>query len=150
MSRVPRRLARPLAALALALAPAALPLGGCVVSIGGGGGAEPSAHMSQPGAHGPRCADIELSRSIEFSGPRADAQKRIAALADLTEHEQLFLVDTVAVSEGFSSNKTDVLVVLARNPALTQAARERISLRVPRADLFSSDVERISQALLSE
>ena len=139
MSRVLLRLALPLAVLALP---------GCIVSIGGGGGAAPSAHMSQPGAHGPHCADIELSRSIEFSGPRAEAQERIAVLPELTEHEQLFLVDTVAVDDGFSSDKADVLVALARNPGLTQAARERISLRVPQADLFSSDVERISQALL--
>ena len=134
----------------LGLAPvlAALLLTGCVVSIGNDDGPRPSMHMSKPSAHGPHCADIELARSIGFSGPRSEALSRIAALPDLNEHEQLFLVDTVTVSDGFSADKATVLVVLARNPALTQAARERIAMRVPQADLFSSDVERISQALL--
>jgi len=142
-----RPVAPPLAA-ALALALACLPLSGCILSIGGSGGRQPSHHMTMATAHGPHCADIELTRSIEYSGDRAKAQERIAALPDLTDHEQLFLVDTVLVSDGFSSDKADVMVVLAKNPALTQAARERIALRVPQADLFSSDVQRISQALL--
>jgi hypothetical protein len=129
---------------------ALLLLVGCVVAIGGGEGRSASGHMSQAGAHGPRCADIELARSIEFSGPRCEALARVAALPDLTEHEQLFLVDATAIDDGFSSNKADVLVVLARNPGLTQAARERMAQRVPQADLFSSDVERISRALLPE
>lgn len=119
---------------------------GCVVAIGRDRG--PSKHMSQPTAHGPHCADIELARAIEFSSERNQALARIAALPELTEHEQIFLVDSATVSEGFSADKTKVLVALAQNPALTQKARERIAMRIGQADLFSADVERISQALL--
>jgi hypothetical protein len=119
---------------------------GCVVAIGGGKG--PSRHMTQPTAHGPHCADIELARSIDLSSQRNQALARIAALTDLTEHEQIFLVDTVTISDGFSADKTEVLVALAQNPSLTQKARERIAMRIGEADLFSSDVEHISQALL--
>ena len=141
-----RRRLRQVLALGLALA-----LGsGCIVAIGDDvvGSKRPSPHMRKETAHGPHCADIEVARRIEFSDQRSQALARIAAQPDLTEHEQLFLVDTVTVSEGFSSDKTDVLVALADNPALTQAARERIAIRMPQAELFSSDVERISQALL--
>jgi hypothetical protein len=134
------RAALPLAALLLAA--------GCVVAIGHDRG--PSKHMTQPTAHGPHCADIELARSIEFSAERNQALARIAALPGLTEHEQVFLVDSACVSDGFSADKTKVLVALAENPALTQKARERIAMRIGPADLFSSDVERISQALLPE
>jgi hypothetical protein len=132
------------------LASAQLLTSACVISVGGSGSPGPSSHMNvtMPGAHGPHCADIELARSISSSSARSEALARIAALPDLTEHEQIFLVDTVTVSEGFSANKADVLVALAKNPALTQAARERMARQVPQADLFSSDVERISQALL--
>ena len=121
---------------------------GCVVAIGGE--SRPSRHMTQGLAHGPHCADIELARSIKFSAERNQALARIAALPDLTEHEQLFLVDTVTISDGFSADKTEVLVALAENPGLTQKARERMAIRIDQADLFSSDVQRISQALLPE
>jgi hypothetical protein len=138
--------APPVAASLALLAAVALPA--CIVSIGGDG--EESSHLSRHVAHGPHCADIALAQSIEFSGQRAEALARIAALPDLTEHEQLFLVDAATVSDGFSANKADVLVALARNPGLTQVARERMAERVPHADLFSGDVERISKALLGE
>jgi len=119
---------------------------GCVVAIGGDKG--PSRHMTQPTAHGPHCADIELARSIDVSSQRNQALARIAALPELTEHEQIFLVDSATISDGFSADKTAVLVALAQNPSLTQKARERIAMRIGEADLYSSDVERISQALL--
>lgn len=143
-TRVIRGRAAPALALALALL-----LPGCVVAIGDDvGSRRTSMHMRQKTAHGPHCADIELARSIEFSTERSQALQRVAALPDLSEHEQLFLVDAATVSDGFSSDKTDVLVALAHNPALTQAARERMAVRVQGAELFSSDVQRISQALL--
>jgi hypothetical protein len=146
-----RALALPLALpLALALALALPAAGGCIVAIGDGGEKRPSMHMRQPTAHGPHCADIELARGIGFSNERNGALARIAAQPDLSEHEQLFLIDATAVPDGFSSDKTKVLVALANNPALTQAARERLAIRVPNAELMSSDVERISQALLPE
>ena len=121
---------------------------GCIIAVGHDKG--PSRHMTQPSSHGTHCADIELARSIEFSAERNQALARIAALPDLTEHEQIFLVDSVTVSEGFSADKTKVLVALAENPSLTQKARERMAMRIGDADLFSADVERISQALLPE
>lgn len=108
----------------------------------------PSEHMAHPTAHGPHCADIELARAIGMSSARSEALVRIAVLTDLTEHEQIFLIETVTVSEGVSTHKADVLVALAGNPSLTQKARERMAVRVTEADLLSVDVERISQALL--
>lgn len=117
-------------------------------STAGYRGQDPSEHMSRPIAHGPHCADIELARAITISSARSEALVRIAVLTDLTQHEQIFLIETVTVPEGVSTHKADVLVALAGNPALTQPARERMAVMVQQADLLSVDVERISQALL--
>jgi hypothetical protein len=140
------RLTLPMAGRCAGLLAVLLLAAGCIIAVGHD--KRPSQHMSQPTAHGPHCADIEIARSIDFSAQRNQALAKIAALPDLTEHEQIFLVDSATISDGFSADKTAVLVALAQNPALTQKARERIAMRIGQADLFSSDVERISQALL--
>ncbi len=103
--------------------------------------------MDGSSVHGSRCPDIEVAASVSFSGDRSAALVRIAERQDLSEHEQMFLVDAAVDCGGFSSDVANTLVVLARNPTLTKATRQYISERQHDAGLMSSDTERLARAL---
>ncbi len=104
-------------------------------------------HFRSQVGHGPRCAAIEVAATIQFSSDRQAALGGIAALTDLSEHEQLFLVEATIAGGGFSSDVTAVLVALARNPRLTDAARARLATLQHKASLFSSDRRLLANAL---
>jgi len=104
-------------------------------------------HLEIQAPHGPNCAAIQTASRINFSDDRADSLGRIAASPNLTEHEQIYLIDAALENAGFSSDTADVLVTLASNPALTEAARIHLAQRLDHADLFSADLKRIADAL---
>lgn len=122
---------------------------GCIVAIGDGGsnGSLVDDHFAATSTHGTRCSEIAVAAGVDFSAERSDALESIAARGDMTEHEQLFLLDALVAGDGFSGDDTDVLVTLAHNPALADATRNAIAMRIDELDLFSSDRARVAKAL---
>jgi hypothetical protein len=130
----------------LALALFALLVPGCMVIVGGHGGPADT-HFSGHDEHGPLCAAIDVASAIGFSGDRADALRPIAERADLTGHEQLFLIDATVDAGGFGSDTVEVLIALAGNPSLTPEARVHIGRRQHDLSLFASDRKRLATGL---
>jgi len=133
----------PIALLLIALTAA------CVVAIGNGAshGSVVDDHFAATSAHGARCSEIAIAAGVDFSSERSGALGSIAARPDITEHEQLFVLDALAAGDGFSSDDTAVLVALARNPALSDATRNELGRRIGDFDLYSSDRVRVATAL---
>lgn len=103
-------------------------------------------HMNDPGPHGPQCPAIQTANGIHLSSERAAALRKIAGAPDLSEHEQMFIVDA-AMKSGFSTDRADVLVALARNPSTTSKTRSYIAQQAEYSGMFSSDQARVSEAL---
>ena len=68
-------------------------------------------------------------------------------MPELTEHEQVSLVEAAVAAGGFSGDLADILVTLAGNPSLTLAGRERIAECQEGLGLFSDDRQRLAEAL---
>jgi hypothetical protein len=119
---------------------------GCMVIVGGHG-SPGDEHYSGRGEHGPMCAAIDVASSISFSDDRAEALREIAVQTDLSEHEQMFLIDATVEAGGFSSDTVEVLITLAANPSLTPEARTHLGRRQHELSLFPSDRKRLATAL---
>lgn len=94
---------------------------------------------------GRHAAAITAADSISFSDDRTSVLKTLAAKPDLTESEQIYLVN-VTTDRGFGEDQADVLVVLAKNPCLTEGARMHLAENLHRVS-FSGERERVASAL---
>jgi hypothetical protein len=104
-------------------------------------------HYESTKDHGPRCAAINGADASEYVADRAPALRRIAEHPDLSEHEQLFLIDVATDGNGFSSDTADLLMLIAGMPYLTKASRARMIERLDHAGLFPGDKRRVAAAL---
>lgn len=94
-------------------------------------------------------ASIRAARGIRHSSDRRDALENIAQRSDLTQAEQLALVDAATGSNMHSSDATKVLIAIVNNPATTIDTRNALAANLRRADLFSSDRKAVTDALIA-
>lgn len=91
---------------------------------------------------------IYAAASIDFSSDRTSTLGDIAAKPDLTEAEQIYLLEVLRVTCGFSADKRDVLLALLNNPAVTDASRSKVADILPKLDLFPKDAKQVVDALV--
>ncbi len=104
-------------------------------------------HLEVDLPHGPNAAAIYAASQDRFSSNRNKIFREIAAKPNLSEHEQIYLIDVTVRQGGFSRDIANVLTTLARNPAITTLARNHLAIQMRRVNLFSSDRRRIAEAL---
>lgn len=90
---------------------------------------------------------IFAAASADFSSDRAASLRGIAAKNDLTEAEQLYLIEVLQIAGGFSSDKKEVLLALLSNDAVTAGAKKLLSETLPKFELFSDDTRAVADAL---
>jgi len=88
---------------------------------------------------------IDSAAKLTFSSERTDLLKRVAARSDLTEADQIALIDA-ACEVGFSEHITAVMLTLARNPAFTAGGRTYMSEHVD-CIVFSSQRKQVLDVL---
>ncbi len=118
-----------------AVVPAVTLLCGCLsVNVQGsydkdGTGSRRTVRVSHPdGTHGRACDLIDASRKIGHRKDRLRILGKIAKWDDLSTHEQVYLINAVCGGHQGSS-EADVLMALAKNPALTTAGRKHLTAR---------------------
>lgn len=97
------------------------------------------------GPRGPASAAIEAAVTIDLETERLPVLKRIAARRDLSQNDQLYLVNAVCHG-GFGGDQADALVTLIENPVCTQETREYIAKKL-RFVMFSSERRHVVEAL---
>lgn len=90
---------------------------------------------------------IYAAASVGFSSDRTATLRDIAAKGDITEAEQIYLLEVLQVTGGFSGDKKGVLLALLGNRAITDAAKKRLSEMLPGLGLFSGDAKAVADAL---
>ena len=90
---------------------------------------------------------IRAAQAVSFSEDRAQAFMAIAGKPDLEECDQHRLIYALRRDDGFSRQKTDVVIALIENPSITNSTRSMIGSSVEDLASFSSDRARIAQAL---
>ena len=89
-------------------------------------------------SHGPNCPAIEQEG--------VDRLAEIAAMAGLTAHEQVHLIDIVVDDVEAGYGQGDILSALASNPSLTAEGRTHLSRRM-RELAFEEDRAQVAEAL---
>ena len=103
------------------------------------------ARLTQPeGRYAPA---IHAAGSIGFSPDRAATLRDIAGKTDLTDAEQIYLLEVLEIAGGFSGDKKKVLLALLSNRSVTAPTRKRISEILPKLGLFSGDAKAVADAL---
>ncbi len=97
------------------------------------------------GECGPACADIRAAETIEFPSDRLVVLHEIATRENLSEHEQVYLVNAICVF-GFSNDQADALITLINNPCCTATVRKYIVDHLPWCGL-GTHKKRVIQAL---
>ena len=90
---------------------------------------------------------IYATASASFSSDRSATLLKIAAKSDLTEAEQIYLLEVLRITGGFSDDQKNVLLALLRNGAVTPAAKKRMAEILPKLGLFSRDAKAVADAL---
>lgn len=107
-----------------------------------------SARLDQvPKPEGHYAPAIRAAGSISISSERTAALSNIAAKNDISEAEQLYLLDVVRVTDGFSGDRKDVLLALLENRATTDRTKKRLAEILPSLGLFSGDAKVVVDAL---
>ncbi len=101
------------------------------------------------GPHGPARDAIEAARAIDHPSERGLLLERIAQRRDLSQTDQIYLVDVICVS-GFSSNKADALTALVDNPVCTAQTRKHILKRLKTTRLLGHDESRVVEAIINK
>ncbi|GDX99739.1 hypothetical protein LBMAG48_21430 [Phycisphaerae bacterium] len=94
-------------------------------------------------------ASIRAARSITHSSDRREALLTIAQRSDLTQSEQLALVDVATNGRLYSSDATQVLKAIVNNSTTTIDTRNAIASNLRRADLHSSDRKAVTDVLIA-
>ncbi len=94
------------------------------------------------------CDAIEATTKIEYPSERLAVLKRIANRADLTTHEQTYLINAIYMG-GFSSDRADALILLIENPSLTDEAREHLVKKLKQTRLLGRHHRRVVDALMA-
>lgn len=124
-----------------ALAPAAAALLVCAAC------AAPQPVVRPDGTPGPNSVEIEAASTLYWSGHRAEVFEMIAMKPNLTEHDQLFLVNAI-LAGGNSDDQANAIATLVANPCLTPKARRHIIDNLERI-YFSSDRKLVVSALIN-
>ena len=90
---------------------------------------------------------IYAAASINFSDERNSALRHIARKSDITEVEQIYILEVLQVTDGFSGDKKAVLLSLLKNQSIAQSAKRKMSELLPKLGLFSDDAKEITIAL---
>ena len=107
-----------------------------------------SARLAQlPKPDGRYAPAIYAAASVGFSSDRAAALRDIATKSDITEAEQIYLLQVLQITRGFSSDQKEVLLALLGNRATTDATKKRLAEMLPRLNMFSSDAKIVAEAL---
>ncbi len=108
----------------------------------------PAGCASHPmGLCGNSCPLIEsATHLLEYPSQRLILLKRVAVRDDLTQHEQLYLVNAVFIG-GFGDDMADALATLIRNPCCTAETRQHIRLRIRFARMMGRAERRIVDEL---
>lgn len=99
-------------------------------------------------ANGPAADAIEAATTIQLSSERLEVLERIADRDDLSEPEQIYLVNAICFG-GFGGQQADALITLIRNPLCTSATRQHITKHL-RSVAFSSERKRVAEALTEQ
>lgn len=134
-------------ALAVALLAPLAALSGCIIVAD----ARDPVYVTVPPEAQPTAnwASIRAARGISSSGDRRDALIAIAQRTDLTQSEQLALVDAAANGRMASRDATQVFTALVNNPSSTIETRNTLAASLRRADLASSDRKAVTDALIA-
>jgi hypothetical protein len=124
-----------------ALAPAAATLFVCASC------AAPQPVVRPDGTPGPHSVEIEAASTLYWSGHRGEVFEMIAMKPDLTEHDQLFLINAI-LAGGNSDDQANAIATLVANPCLTPKARRHIIDNLDRI-YFSSDRKLVVSALVN-
>jgi hypothetical protein len=94
-------------------------------------------------------ASIRAARGIANSGERRESLISIAQRGDLTQSEQLAIVDAATTGRMASRDATQVLTAIVSNPTTTIETRNALASNLRRADLSSSDRKAVTDALIA-
>ena len=120
---------------------AGLPLAGLMLLLGSGCAVHPK------GLCGASCPIIEsATHIIEYPSQRLLILKRVAARNDLTQHEQLYLVNAVFMG-GYGDDMADALVALIKGPCCTAETRQHIREKIKLARMMGRAERRIVEEL---
>lgn len=72
-------------------------------------------------------AGIYAASSVGFSADRNSTLSDIAAKSDLSEAGELYLLEVLRITGGFSADKKAVLLALLSNRAVTDDVRKRVA-----------------------
>jgi len=109
----------------------------------------PACVQPPEGPAGPGRDAIEAARAIDHPSERGLVLERIAQRSDLSQTDQIYLVDVICVS-GFSSNKADALTALVNNPVCTAQTRKHILERLKTTRLLGHDEARAIEAIINK
>ena len=98
----------------------------------------------EPGRYG---QEIEVAAQLTWSDHKAESFQMIAMKPDLSEHDQLYLINAI-LHDGDSDDQAYTLALLVANPCLTDKARHYIVQNLHRIH-FSSDRKVVVQALIN-
>ncbi len=101
------------------------------------------------GPHGPRCDEIEATATIRQPTERMKVLRRIAAFEDLTQHEQIYMVNAI-LSWGFGDDKADAFMILIDNPCCTAETQSYILEKLKYYDLGRAEARVIHRLLDDE
>ncbi|OGX07637.1 MAG: hypothetical protein A2Z88_10575 [Omnitrophica WOR_2 bacterium GWA2_47_8] len=93
---------------------------------------------------------IEAASAMNFSDSKKEAYIAIVQQPDLSEEDQIYLIDKLASDSGSSSDSADVIIVLLQNSAVTNFTKDMIASKLPEMNLFDEDVKKINNALMGK
>jgi len=103
--------------------------------------------MRPKGTPGPACPAIDAAVTIDQPSERLEMLEEIATRRDLSENDQIYLVNAICGS-GFSAGRANALVALLENPCCVEPAWEHVREKLKVTRLLGSDKRRVIDALL--
>lgn len=100
-----------------------------------------------PKADGPNAGTIHGATHLGYMSDRARLLKDVAGRDNLTDSEQLLIIDAAARTELYLSDRSDILLTLAKNPRFAPCARNTLGEDLHQIDLYESDRVRIVEAM---
>ena len=110
--------------------------------------------MALTGCYVPRPRDakgvnadaIEAANSVDLESERLPLLEGLAQRRDLTQSEQIYLVDSICHA-GFGGQQGPAMIALLENPACTQKTRKHIAKKL-RFIMFSDQRGAVAEALI--
>lgn len=98
------------------------------------------------GATGPNADAIEAANSVDLESERLPLLKDIARRRNLTQAEQIYLVDSICHA-GFGGEQGPAMIALLENPCCTEMTRKHVAKKL-RFIMFSDQRRSVAEVLI--